>query len=104
MVRVRGVLHNVVIGREQVKMSHHEPESHQGDAGANPREKRPLFRKIIPQISYPFFIDGVSISASDDWKERALCRTWGRAAPMVHVLGKPKNDLVSIALIMSVLR
>ena len=44
--------------REQVKMRHREPESHQGDASANPCEKRSLFGEIIPQVSRRLFPDG----------------------------------------------
>src|SRR5260370_31521562 len=54
--------------REQLEMRYHEPESHQSDAGANPREKRSLFRKIIPQISdRPSFDGGIHFDSTHDW-------------------------------------
>jgi hypothetical protein len=44
--------------QENPKARHHEPESHQRDAGANPGEKRSLFREIVPQVSHWLCFDG----------------------------------------------
>jgi hypothetical protein len=62
-----GVLGRLGLARHNPNMRHHEPEPHQGDAGANPRQKRSLFGEIIPQSPTGFPSLRVSISASDDW-------------------------------------
>ncbi|MEA2935651.1 MAG: hypothetical protein QOD74_2297 [Variibacter sp.] len=42
---------------EQLELRNHQPEPCQSDAGTNPREKRSLFRKIIPQVSRGLLFD-----------------------------------------------
>jgi hypothetical protein len=52
-----GVLCHVGLVRENTKVRHHKPESHQRDASAYPSEKRSLFGEIISQINRRIFFD-----------------------------------------------
>jgi hypothetical protein len=52
------LLRQVELVPENPKARHHEPESYQRDAGANPGEKRSLFRQIVPQVNRWLCFDG----------------------------------------------
>ena len=78
-----GVLHNVGLVREELKMRRDETKSHQTYAGAEPRKKRPLFREVIPQIADRFCFDRCHRS---DMSAYWICRAydhWNAAAQSV---------------------
>src|SRR6266545_1004651 len=91
-MQARAVLRDAGLAREQLEMRHHEPETHQSNAGANPREKRSLLCEIIPQISPGFFSDGdVHFALTRPAVTRsARHRGRERAVPMPNVLGIPE--------------
>jgi hypothetical protein len=70
-----GLLRDVGLVPENPKMRHHKPEPHERDARANPGEKCPLFREIIPQVSHWLFFDrGIHFPASHDWVGTRIAR------------------------------
>jgi len=53
-----GMLRHLGLVPEYSKSRDHKPETHQRDACANPCEKRPLFRQIVPQVDRWLCFDG----------------------------------------------
>src|SRR6202171_5474303 len=53
-----GLLRHVGLVSEYSKARDHKPEAHQCDACANPGEKRPLLRQIVPQVRRWLYFDG----------------------------------------------
>ena len=59
---MQGALHDLKLLQEQPEARHHETESHQGQAGANPGKQSPLRRQIIteacrvPSFCWPIHI------------------------------------------------
>src|ERR1700730_1094900 len=53
-----GLLRHVGLVSEYSKARDHKPKAHQCDACANPGEKRPLLRPIVPQVRRRLSFDG----------------------------------------------
>src|ERR1700730_12867050 len=92
-----GLLRHVGLVSEYSKARDHKPEAHQCDACANPGEKRPLLRQIVPQVNRWLCFDGRIHFDFNPSDFNLHCRSERETATIVLRIAQSSGDRTALS-------